>query len=550
MSTVDLKNLRRAFGLSPSTDEGVSSTPSPPLIVLGPALVIALAMLLPLGYLLVRTSTADQEAVDLILRPRTLQLALQTFALAVTVTAGAVLIALPLAWLTVRTDLPGRRIWSVIVSLPLAIPSYVGGFVIIAALGPRGILQQALAEPFGIQRLPEIYGFPGAALALILFTFPYVLLSVQAGLQMLDPALEETSRSLGLSSWRTFRKVTLPQLRPSISAGGLLVALYVLSDFGVVSLLQFDSFTRVIYVQYQSSFDRTLASAFALILVLVTLLILLIEIRSRGRATYYRAGTGSGLVQPAATVRLRRWRWPALIFCVGVATISLVAPILVLLYWAMRSLTLGVDLREPLTFALNSLYASGLGAAVSVLAAVPVGILLVRYRGVVGGMIERIIYSAYALPGIVIALSLVFFGANFATPVYQTLGLLIFAYLVRFLPQAVGAIRASLLAVGPELEEAGRSLGRSPLRVMATVTVPLIRPGIAYGAALVFLTTMKELPATLLLSPIGFKTLSTSTWSYASEGFFAQAAIPALILILVAAFPIAFLRVHERRAVS
>lgn len=165
-------------------------------------------------------------------------------------------------------------------------------------------------------------------------------------------------------------------------------------------------------------------------------------------------------------------------------------------------------------------------------------------------MIERIIYSAYALPGIVIALSLVFFGANFATPVYQTLGLLIFAYLVRFLPQAVGAIRASLLAVGPELEEAGRSLGRSPLRVMATVTVPLIRPGIAYGAALVFLTTMKELPATLLLSPIGFKTLSTSTWSYASEGFFAQAAIPALILILVAAFPIAFLRVHERRAVS
>ena len=507
-------------------------------------------MLLPLGYLLVRTSTADQEAIDLLLRPRTLQLAFQTFALAATVTAGTVLIALPLAWLTVRTDLPGRRIWSVVVSLPLVIPSYVGGFVIIAALGPRGILQQALAEPFGIQRLPEIYGFPGAALALILFTFPYVLLSVQAGLQMLDPALEETSRSLGLSSWRTFRRVTLPQLRPSISAGGLLVALYVLSDFGVVSLLQFDSFTRVIYVQYQSSFDRTLASAFALILVLVTLLILLIEIRSRGRASYYRAGIGSGLVQPPATVSLRRWRWPAILFCGGVATISLVMPILVLLYWAMRSLTLGVDLREPLTFALNSLYASGLGAAVSVLAAVPVGILLVRYRGVVGGIIERIIYSAYALPGIVIALSLVFFGANFATPVYQTIALLIFAYMVRFLPQAVGAIRASLLTVGPELEEAGRSLGRTPLRVMATVTVPLIRPGIAYGAALVFLTTMKELPATLLLSPIGFKTLSTSTWSYASEGFFAQAAIPALILILVAAFPMAFLRVHERRAVS
>ncbi len=550
MSTVDLKSLRRALGLLPSTDQDASTTPRPPLIVVGPALVIAVAMLLPLGYLLVRTSTANQEAIDLLLRPRTLQLALQTFALAATVTVGAVLLALPLAWLTVRTDLPGRRIWSVIVSLPLVIPSYVGGFVIIAALGPRGILQQALAEPFGIERLPEIYGFPGAALALILFTFPYVLLSVQAGLQMLDPALEETSRSLGLSGWGTFRKVTLPQLRPSISAGGLLVALYVLSDFGVVSLLQFDSFTRVIYVQYQSSFDRTLASAFALILVLVTLAILLIEIRTRGRARYHRAGTGSGLVQSTPQVRLRNWRWPAILFCAGVATIGLVMPILVLIYWAGRNVSVGVDLSEPLTFALNSLYASGLGAAVSVLAAVPVGILLVRYRGTFGGIVERVIYSAYALPGILIALSLVFFAANFATPIYQTLALLIFAYMVRFLPQAVGAVRASLLAVGPELEEAGRSLGRAPLRVIASVTVPLIRPGIAYGAALVFLTTMKELPATLLLSPIGFKTLSTSTWSYASEGFFAQAAIPALILILVAAFPMAFLRVHERRAIS
>ncbi len=507
-------------------------------------------MLLPLAYLFIRTSGAGPEVLNLLMRPRTLQLAAQTFGLAVTVTAGAVLIAVPLAWLTVRTDLPNRRLWSILISLPLVIPSYVGGLVMIAALGPRGMLQQALSEPFGIERLPEIYGFSGAAITLILFTYPYVLLSAQAGLQMIDPALEETSRSLGASSWKTFREVTLPQAQPSIAAGALLVALYTLSDFGVVSLLQFDSFTRAIYLQYQASLDRTLASAFALVLVLVSLIVLLIEMRSRGRAMYYRVGVGSGLAQPSPSVKLRHWRWPAVVFCGLVVAMSLGMPVLVLSYWLLRDFAAGANLQQVLLPALNSVYAAGLGAVVSVLAAVPVAILLVRFPGVVSAIIERIIYSAFALPGIVIALALVFFGANFATMIYQTMVLLVLAYLVRFLPQAVGALRASLLAVSPNVEEAARSLGRTPLQVAYSVTAPLIWPGIVYGGTLVFLTTMKELPATLLLSPIGFKTLATATWSYASGGFFAEAAAPALLLILVAAFPMAFLHVHERRGVS
>jgi iron(III) transport system permease protein len=188
-----------------------------------------------------------------------------------------------------------------------------------------------------------------------------------------------------------------------------------------------------------------------------------------------------------------------------------------------------------------------LAAIVTVVAALPVAILAVRYAGRISGLLERATYIGFALPGIVIALALVFFGANYATPIYQTLGLLIFAYIILFLPQAVGAIRSGLLQISPRLEEAARSLGRTPRQTLTTVTLPLVRPAILAGAALVFLTTMKELPATLILSPIGFKTLATSIWSATSEAFFARAAVPALLLILVSSVPIAFMVIRERR---
>jgi iron(III) transport system permease protein len=142
-------------------------------------------------------------------------------------------------------------------------------------------------------------------------------------------------------------------------------------------------------------------------------------------------------------------------------------------------------------------------------------------------------YIGFALPGIVVALSLVFFGAKYATPLYQTRAMLIFAYAVLFVPQAVGTIRSSLLQLNPRLEEAARSLGETSLGALRKITVPLVRPGLLTGAAMVFLTTMKELPATLLLSPTGFNTLATRVWSATDNAFFAQAAGPALLLILV-----------------
>lgn len=504
-----------------------------------PAGAVAAVMLLPIAYLLIRTAGAGAEAWQLLFRVRTMEVFLHTAGLALVVTGAAAVIAIPLAWLTVRTDLPYRRLWSVLAILPLVVPTYVGGFVLVAALGPKGMLQQLLAGPLGVQRLPEIYGFPGAVLALTLFSYPYLLLNVRAGLRGLDPALEEASRSLGHGAWPTFWRVTLPQLRPSLAAGALLVALYALSDFGAVSLLQFNSFTRAIYLQYQGSFDRTAAALLALLLVLLTASMLVVEARTRGRGRYHRSSAGA--TRPAPVVRLGRWRWPALAFCSSVVLFALILPIVVLAYWLIQGLLHGIPPEIVWSAALNSGYAAALAALVAVAAALPVALLSVRYPGRLSALLEQAAYAGFALPGIVVALALVFFGANFATPLYQTLALLVAAYVVRFLPQAIGAARSSLLQVNPHFEEAARSLGRAPFRALLTITVPLVRPGVLAGLALVSLTTMKELPATLLLSPIGFKTLATTIWTATAAGSFSEAAPPALVLVLVSGVSMTFL---------
>jgi iron(III) transport system permease protein len=516
----------------------------PPVLVWGPAALVTAAMFLPLAYLVVRSLEGGwAEFAEVVLDAETLAVLGRSALLAVVVTGASVMIAVPLAWLTARTDLPGGRTWAVLAALPLVIPSYVGGFVLVSTLGPRGMLQGAL-EPLGVERLPEIYGFPGATLALTLFSYPYVFLTVRSGLRGMDPALEEAARSLGSGTWMTFFRVTLPQMRPAIVAGSLLVALYVLSDFGAVSLLQYDSFSREIYIQYRSAFDRTPAAILALMLVALTAAILFVEARTRGRVRYHRSAASTA--RPAMIVALDRWRWPALLFCGGVVALALAAPVGVLSFWLVRGLVEEEPLRPLWIAAWSSVYASGLAAGVVALAALPVAVLTVRFPGRLSDLVERMTYLGYALPGIVLALSLVFFGANYAPWAYQTLGLLVFAYGVHFLPQAVGATWAALLQVNPSVEEAARGLGRGPARVAATVTAPLASSGILAGAALVFLTTMKELPATLLLSPTGFETLATRIWSATTSAFFARAAAPALLLILLSAVPMYLLVIRER----
>jgi len=517
----------------------------PPLFLWATATAVAAVAVLPLGYLLIRAAGAGYDQVwDILLRPRTLEIFLGSAGLAASVTFASLIIGVLLAWLTVRTDLPGRKYWTIVTVLPLVIPSYVGAFTFVSAFGPRGLVQSWL-EPLGVERLPSIYGFPGAFLALTLFTYPYMLLSVRAALRGLDPCLEEAARSLGRSPFRVFWEITLPHLRPSMVAGGLLVALYTLSDFGAVSMLRFDSFTRAIYMQYNASFDRSVAAVLALLLVMLTVIILVFEHKMRGKARYFRSSAGT--VRPAKTVKLGKWRWPALAFCLLITLLGLVAPLGVIGFWLIRGLNVGeiFSLRPDVVF--NSLLASGLAGLVAIAAALPVTVLAIRFPGRFSRWLERTTYLGYALPGIVIALSLVFFGANYAIFLYQTLFLLILAYVIRFLPQAVGSTRASMLQVSPRLEEAARNLGRTPLQTLTSITAPLVRPGLLTGLALVFLTAMKELPVTLLLGPTGFSTMATQIWSTTQEAFFARASVPALLLVAVSAVAVWLILSQEEK---
>jgi iron(III) transport system permease protein len=499
-------------------------------------------MVLPLVYLGVTVADSATAALDAIWRERTVQLVFRSTGLAAAVTAAAITIAVPLAWLTVRTDLPARRMWTVAAALPLVIPSYIGAYAFLSALGPQGLLQELL-EPLGVESLPSITGFWGAWLALTLFTYPLVLLPARSSLRRLDPQLEEAALGMGRSKWATFRTVVLPQLVPAIGAGSLLVALYVLSDFGAVSIMRFDSFTREIYTLYRASFDRIAAASLATLLVLLMLVLLWLEARARRPGALYRTAPGSA--RPARHFPLGPWRWPALAFCATVTLFALAVPIAVLVYWSLQSFAGELQWGDVTRAAGHSLLTAGLAAGVSALCAIPLAVLSVRFPSPVSRGIERLSYTGYALPGIVVALALVFFGTRVAIGLYQTLAMLVFAFVVLFFPLAAGVTRSALLQVSPRVEEAARSLGRTPLGVLRTITAPLTANGMLAGGALVFLTAVKELPATLILAPIGFETLATEIWKATSVGFFERGAVPSLVLLAISAIPLYMLTARE-----
>ena len=503
----------------------------PPLVLLGLGLAIGLASALPALYLVVAVFDDASAALDAILTSRTAGLITRSLGLAAAVTVAAVAIAVPLAWLTVRSDLPGRRVWATLATLPLVIPSYIGAYLFVSALGPRG----ALASLLGVQ-LPSIYGFAGAFVVLTLFTYPLVLIPLRSALRRMDPSLEEAARVMGRGQREVFRSVVLPQLAPAIGAGSVLVALYTLSDFGAVSIMRFNSFTRDIYIAYQSGFGRTEAAALGLVLVLVMLVLFAIYARVRAARALHRSTPGTP--RPLEPVRLGPWRWPALAFCCTVVGVALVLPVGVLGYWATKQISSGLELGALMTNTGHSLLAAACAALAAGLAAIVVALLSVRYPSNVTRIVERAGYAGYALPGIVVALALVFFTTRVALPLYQTLAVLVFALAIHYLPLAVSPISASLLQVPPRLEEAARGLGRNPMEVFRTITTPLVASGVLGGAALVFLHALKELPATLLLAPIGFDTLATDVWRQTSFGFFEASAIPALLLLLIAAPPL------------
>jgi iron(III) transport system permease protein len=268
------------------------------------------------------------------------------------------------------------------------------------------------------------------------------------------------------------------------------------------------------------------------VLVALALVIVLVASRWRLRGAIYRSTPGAG--RAVTPVPLGAWRWPALAFCTLVVGFFLVLPVGVLVWWSVTADPVTGRAAIAWSAAASSAWIAAATALVAALVVLPAALLAWRYPSALSRWLERLTLLPSALPGIAVAVALVFLGARIGSPVYQSLALLLVAYVIRFMPYGLASTRAALDAVSPRLEEAARSLGRRPLGAITGVILPLARPGILAGAALVFLSTIKELPATLLLKPIGFETLATEIWRGTSIGAYGAVAPSALLLIAIA----------------
>ena len=531
------------------TDDG-SERAFPPLLA-AIALAIGLAILSPLLWLVLRANSIPLDrSLALLTSQTTIDVTLNTVVLVTAVTAFSLVIGVPLAILTVQTNLPFRRFWTITSALPLVVPSYIGAFAFVSAFGPRGELAGLLA-PLGIERIPSIYGLTGTVLVLTLFTYPYVFLTTRASLLSFDGSVVEAARSLNASRWEAFKRVTLPQILPGIAAGSLLVALYALSDFGTPSIMGYDVFTRMIFNEMGAFGESRLDYAAILSLLLVGLAIAIVWIESRVGGNQDGAYVTRGSRRPG-TIKLGRWKYPAMAFCASIATLCLALPIGILLHWLRRGGEAfgGGGFSFELGTAWTSVGLAAAAALVCVVLAVPVAYLATRSDSRLATIPDRMTYVGYAIPGVVVGLAVIFLSLNYLPFLYGTVGILIFAYVVRFMSQAVGSTKSSLLQVDPHYIDAARSLGESPLSAFRRVVLPLVMPGVVAGAALVFLTTMKELPATLILAPNHIETFVTYIWLVQGAGYYGQAAIPALVLVVVSGLSMLVLLGRERYDVT
>ena len=443
---------------------GVTHRRKAPKYLWALTIAILVPILFPVVYLVLRVVRAGPEGWAVLFSSRTFELLVNTLWLVTAVTITASTLGVTVAWLVSRTDVPGRKFWATALALPLVVPSYVGALALLGSFGPGGAVTDLLS-PLGMTELPVPSGFWAAWLVLSLFTYPYVYLVAAPALRRMDPALEDAARGMGASRLSVFRTIALPQLRPALVASSLLVGLYTLSEFGAVSLLQYDTFTRAIYLQYSGRIDRTPALVLSAVLILIAAAILWAEQRSRGGAAYF----GRGASKAKRLQLTPRGRIATLAFLAGLLITALIGPVSILLWWVVRGLINNQTLGPLLDAAGGSAFASSLAAVAALVASIPVAILAVRYRSRPSVVAERAVWSIYALPHITVGLVYVIFAANFTPAVYQTLPLLTVAYVAMFLPQASGAAQASLLAVNPHLEEVSRSLGHSHLATLRKI---------------------------------------------------------------------------------
>ncbi|RKP49731.1 ABC transporter permease [Pararobbsia silviterrae] len=487
-----------------------------PWALFGICALLALWVLSPLVYTVLRAGEFSLDDIrDLVWRPLVGELLWNTVLIVVSATAASAVIGTAAAWFVERTRLPGRRMWAVLVAIPLAVPAFISSYA-------------------WVSLSLDLQDFAGALIVITCSYYPLVYLPVAAALRGMDPSLEESARALGCGPWVVFARVIVPQLRPALFGGMLLVALGVLSEFGAFTLLRFRTFTTEIYAEYRTTFDGAGAAVFACVLIVLCLILIGLEFRVRGAARYETTGRGA---RRLPVIYALGWRVvPVLTGFVALAVATLGVPIGMIVFWLTQP---GAEALTPAEVSFDRVFDAtlaslGLGASAAVVAtviALPLGVLLVRYPGRWATLFERIVYLMQGIPGIVIALAVVSLAVRALRPLYQSWELLVLTYALMFLPFALVNVRAALVQAQPRLEETARSLGLGWFAAVWRVMVPLAGPGLGAAAAMVFTTVITELTTTLLLVPIGTHTLATEVWADTSTLAFAAAAPYAALLV-------------------
>jgi iron(III) transport system permease protein len=479
-----------------------------------------------------------------------------TLLLLLGVGAGTLILGTGLAWLTVAYRFPGQAVFDWLLVLPLAVPTYVMGYVYMTTFDYAGPVQSALREWFGSGVwFPEIRSGTGAVLVMTLVLYPYVYLLARTAFQEQLGSTFEAARAMGCSRMTAFFRLAVPLARPSLAAGTALALMEALTDFATVRFFNFPTLSEGVFRVWYGMMDLRAATELAGVLMLFALALVVMERRLRGRARYYQArGASPGI----GRVKLSGWQgWGAAAVCGLVVTGAFLVPVLQLTLWAAGDLSQPGALDTYRELVRNSLVLSVLAAFTAILLAV-----LVASRVRISGdrpsrMIARLATMGYAVPGAVIGVGILvplsafdhalndlaedWWGVTVGLLLTGSIFGLIYAYVVRFMAVAYGSVESSLDKVTPSISMAARALGASPRRLLWRVHLPLITPGLLAGATLVFVDVMKELPVTMILRPFGYDTLSIWVWQMAAEGVWAGAALPALTIVAAGILPVIFL---------
>ncbi len=502
-------------------------------------LATAALILLPLGYVTTLALSADPAVWQRLWATRVPELLLNTVSLAGAVALLTLMLGVSTAWMVTRFEFPGRRLWEIALVLPLAMPTYVLAYVYNYLLGFGGPMEQLWQLMAGPQaRIFSPQSFWGVTLVMALDTFPFVYLLTRSALLSFNVSFEEVARTCGASPLRTMFSVTLPLLRPSIVAGVALVVLYVVSDFGAVSLLRYQTLTYAVFQQMTGRSDNQAASILSILLVVLALLFLLTERWFRRKSRFYQT-TG----RYRAPQRLQRgWLHTGLLTACLASVVGLAfgIPTSLLVMWSLSREAQAILDTRFFGFVWNSALLSSLAATAAVLVGLPLAYLASRKPTWLNLGCLQAAYAGYVLPGPVAALAVLVLFLKIMPFLYGTVLVLIVAYVLHFLPAGLQSLEPSIQQITPNLEEVARTLGLGVRETWRRVTLPLIRHGVIVAWVLIFLQTMKELPATLLLRPVGFDTLAIRVWLEASEEYY-QLAAPSALLIVLVGLPALFL---------